>query len=300
MLETSPEIWTVQRVLQWTVRRFTERRLDAARLDAELLLCHVLQWERVRLYTHFDQPLTATELAAYRALIKRRLGGEPVAYLLGRRDFYQLTLKVDARVLIPRPETEHLVDAVLQRAPLGSSLLDVCTGSGAIALACKKARPDLIVTAIDLSHDALAVAEENRAALGLDVRLMQGDLFAPIAGERFACIVANPPYIPSAEIARLSPEVRKEPQLALDGGASGLAILERLIDGAEAVLSEGGWFACELGQGQAQSVAARLRRRSFGRITTVRDFAGIDRCVLGQLHAIDQQTPEPTIEPDEI
>lgn len=288
----------MQRVLQWTVGRFTERKLESARLDAELLLCEVLQWPRVKLYTHFDQPLQPSELSRYRELIKRRLGGEPVAYLLGRRDFHSITLQVDARVLIPRPETEHLVDAVIERAPLGATVLDVCTGSGAIALAIKQARPDLIVTAIDLSTDALAVAEANRAALGLDVRLLHGDLYAPIARDRFDVIVTNPPYVESGAIAGLAPEVLKEPRLALDGGGDGLAILRRLVDGAPAQLQPHGWFACELGQGQAPTIAAWLRARGFGKVATIRDLAGIERCVVGQLGAIDEARGELRMEPD--
>ncbi len=271
----------MQKVLAWTVGRFSERRFGTPRLDAELLLCEVLKWPRVQLYTHFDQPLSPTELAAYRELVKRRLAGEPVAYLLGRRDFHQLSLAVDARVLIPRPETELLVDAILERIPQGGRLLDVCTGSGAIALACKHARPDLDVTAIDLSKDALAVAEHNRASLGLQVRLLAGDLYAPVRSERFDFIASNPPYIATGDLAGLPPEVRKEPRLALDGGPDGLDLLRRLIDDAAAHLQPAGWFACELGQGQAPAVAARLVERGFSSVKTIRDYGDIERIVVG-------------------
>lgn len=300
--EIASEIWTVQRVLAWTVGRFQERKLGSPRLDAELLLCEVLKWQRMQLYTQFDRPLSAEELTAYRTFIKRRLAGEPVAYLLGRRDFHQLTLKVDARALIPRPETEHLVDAILERAPQGGTVLDVCTGTGAIALAIKHARPDLTVSAIDVSQNALELAEENRAALGLDVRLLHGDLYAPTAGERFSVIVTNPPYVPSGEIPGLQPEVQREPKLALDGGKDGLAILTRLIADASRHLTDDGWFACELGEGQAGAVATQLAQAGFGAIEKIRDFAGIERVVLGQRNAIaaikGELTIEPIVEPD--
>ena len=276
-------VWTILGVLQWTEKRFAERKLGTPRLDAQLLLAHVLGKDRVHLYTHFDQPLEADELASYRALIQRRLAGEPVAYLVGKKEFRSLELAVDARVLVPRPDTEIAVDAALALLPAEGEarVVDVGTGSGAIALALKKERPALEVLAVDRSPDAAAVARANAERLGLAVEIVEGDLLAPVAARGpFAAIVSNPPYIPTGEIAGLQAEVRKEPVAALDGGADGLDVIRRLVADAPPLLADGGALVLEVGDGQAAAVVALFAADGrYDAATTTKDLAGIERVV---------------------
>ena len=276
-------MWTILSVLQWTEKRFGERGLASPRLDAQVLLAHVLQKDRVYLYTHFDQPLAADELAKYRGLIQRRLGGEPVAYLVGEKEFQSLTFAVDKRVLVPRPDTEATVDAALALLPSNASgrVVDVGTGSGAIALSIKKERPDLEVLAVDLSSDAAAVARANAERLGFAVEVVEGDLLAPVAARApFTLIVSNPPYIPSDDIAALAPEVRSEPMLALDGGEDGLDVVRRLISDAPPLLADGGALVLEIGAGQAPAVVALFAADGrYDPATTTKDLAGIERAV---------------------
>jgi release factor glutamine methyltransferase len=275
-------LWTILRVLEWTEKRFAERGLGTPRLDAQLLLAHVLQHDRVYLYTHFDQPLAPDELAAYRALIQRRLAGEPVAYLVGKKEFRSLELAVDARVLVPRPDTETLVEAVLALLPAGGGrVVDVGTGSGAIALALKKARPELELFAVDRSPDAVAVARANAERLGLTVAVLDGDLLAPVAAQApLLAIVSNPPYIPTADLETLAAEVRKEPRAALDGGADGLDIIRRLIAESPPLLADGGALALEVGAGQSPSVVALFAADGrYAPAAVTKDLAGIERVV---------------------
>jgi len=207
-LSASPpkSVWAVLDVLRWTTAHFEKHGLASARLDAELLAAHAFGMSRIELYAHFDRPLAAAELASYRDLVSRRLAGEPVAYLLGHKEFWSLDLLVDPRVLIPRPDSETLVEEALDRAGPGARIADVGTGSGALALALAKARPEAQVFATDISSDALAVARANAERLGLAVTFLQGDLVsAASARGRFDLIVANLPYIPSADIDGLLP-----------------------------------------------------------------------------------------------
>ena len=201
----SEDAWTLRRVLTWTTQHFEKRGVDAPRLTTEMLLAHVLQTSRVRLYVDLDRPLEKTELGAFRALIERRLAGEPTQYLTGVREFYNRPFKVDARVLIPRPETELLVEAALRRLPRDAPglALDVCTGSGCIAISLAAERPQATVMATDVSPDACALAGENAQVLGVGerVKVLQGNLFAPLPpGARFDVVVSNPPYIATGEI----------------------------------------------------------------------------------------------------
>jgi len=276
-------VWTILSVLQWTEKRFAERGLASPRLDAQVLLAHVLQKDRVYLYTHFDQPLAPEELAKYRGLIQRRLAGEPVAYLVGEKEFQSLTFAVDKRVLVPRPDTEATVEAALALLPSGASgrVVDVGTGSGAIALSIKKERPDLEVLAVDLSSDAAAVARANAERLGFAVEIVEGDLLAPVAARApFTLIVSNPPYIPSDDIAALAPEVRSEPMLALDGGEDGLDAIRRLIADAPPLLADGGALVLEVGFGQAPAVVALFAADGrYDPAMTTKDLAGIERAV---------------------
>jgi release factor glutamine methyltransferase len=273
----------VLEVLRWTTAHFEKHGVASARLDAELLAAHAFGMSRIELYAHFDRPLAAAELASYRELVSRRLAGEPVAYLLGHKEFWSLDLLVDSRVLIPRPDSETLVEEALDRfAGPGGRIADVGTGSGALALALAKERPEAQVFATDISPEALAVARTNAERLGLAVTFWQGDLDqALVPAGRFELIVANLPYIPSAEIDGLSADVRSEPRLALDGGADGSALLRRLIEAAPGLLHPEGCLALEVGAGQAGVVEELLRGAGFGGIRSRRDLAGIERVVSG-------------------
>ena len=274
----APQIWTTLAVLDWTTQRFTEAGIAGARLEAQLLLASVLKCTRTQLYMGFDKPLADTELAGYRALIKRRLGGEPVAYLLGEHEFWGLPIYVDPSVLVPRPDTETVVEVARatrtdRTAPCRA--LDLCTGSGAIALALAKELPAAQIIATDVSAEAVAIAKRNveRNAFADRIEVRHGDLFAPLAGEMFDLIVSNPPYIATSVIATLSAEVNKEPVLALDGGADGLAFYDRICAEASAYLIEGGVLVVEHGFDQAETVRARFERAGFIDVTLVHDLA---------------------------
>lgn len=282
------QTWTILEVLRWTIGRFERHGIASARLDAELLATRAFGRTRVELYTHFDQPLGDPELAAYRDLVQRRMAGESVAYILGRKEFWSLDLQVDARVLVPRPDTETLVEQALEllkatpdkgRPP---RVADIGTGSGALALALKKERPGDEVFAVDVSPDALEVARGNATRLGLDITFLQGDLVSTLAGP-FDLIASNPPYIPSQDIAGLSPEVRREPILALDGGVDGLVLVRRLASDARKILAPGGALAMEIGAGQAVSVMEILRGEGYANVGSRRDLAGIERVVFGRV-----------------
>ena len=276
--------WTVLDVIRWTAARFGERGLATPRLDAELIVAHVLALPRIQLYVQSDRPLLATELADIRALIKRRQAGESVAYLVGKKEFWGLELAVDARVLVPRPDTETLIEEARARlegveAP---RIADVGTGSGALAVTLAKLRPDAVVFASDVSAGALEVARGNAERLGVAVTFLEGDLAAPLLPHApFRLIVANLPYIPSADLAALPPEVRAEPTLALDGGADGLDLVRRLIGAATALLAAGGALALEIGAGQAAATSALLAAAGFGQLSVRPDLAGVDRVVVG-------------------
>ena len=254
------------------------------RLDAELLIGHALGLERIALYTSFDRPLTEPELAACRALLERRGRREPVAYIIGRCGFHGLDLAVDSRVLVPRPETEVLVERCLALLGEGAAgVLDVGTGSGAIALAIKAARPEARVTATDVSADALAVAAANATALGLELELVGSDLLAGLSRRRFDLIASNPPYIAEAEMETLAPEVAEfEPRLATVGGASGTEVLDRLIAAAPSALEPRGWLVVECGAGQAPTVQELMAAVGGRDVSAERDLAGIERVVGGR------------------
>jgi release factor glutamine methyltransferase len=286
---TATEAWTIQRVLSWASAHFKERGIETPRLEAEVLLAHVLDVDRVRLILDASKPLAPAELARYREAIKRRRNGEPVAYVIGEREFYGLMFRVDSRVLIPRPDTEILVDVALQATRqwhLSGRALDLCTGSGCVAIAFAKARPTWQVTATDLSPDAIELARQNALRLGViwGLRLLQGDLYGPLdAEERFELITANPPYIPHSEIPELQREVRDfEPRLALDGGEDGLSFLPPILEGAARRLSPGGCLAVEIGAGQSDAVAKLFEGAGFVNVSRHRDYGGHERVVSGQ------------------
>lgn len=287
------QAWTILEVLRWTVGRFERQGIESARLDAELLATRAFSRSRVELYTHYDQPLDEAELANYRALVQRRLAGEPVAYILGHKEFWSIDFEVDARVLVPRPDTETLVEQgleILAKLDRSARIADIGTGSGAIAIALKKERPGDEVCAVDASPDALAVAQANSARLNLPVTFLQGDLVSPLTG-RFDLVVSNPPYIPTKDIDTLSAEVRSEPRMALDGGADGLDLVRRLVASTSVLLTDDGWLAMEIGAGQAESTMSILRADGYRAVGSRRDLAGIERVVFGQRPANERNSP---------
>ena len=276
--------WTVQRMLGWMAKDLATLGVNSPRLDAELLLSHALGCDRVRLYMDMQRPLDAPELAAVKALVVRRRKREPVAYILGRREFYLRAFEVNGDVLIPRPETEVLVDRALESVPAeGGRMLDLCTGSGAVAITLALEREQLQVDATDLSEAALVVARRNAAQLGVGerVQFFAGDLFAAVR-ERgpYALITANPPYVGEREWPSLAPELSHEPRLALLAGADGLAVLERLCREVAEFLQPGGVALFELGQGQVDAVRAWLVADArLGEVQAHKDLAGIERIV---------------------
>ena len=280
--------WTTLAVLDWTTQRFTEAGIAAARLEAQLLLAHALGCSRMQLYTGFDKPLGEAELAAYRALIKRRLGGENVSYLLGEQEFWGLPFHVDEHVLVPRPDTETVIEVVRdtradRTAPC--RILDLCTGSGAIAIALAKELPAAALVATDVSTDAVAIAQKNAARNGVAERVdvRAGDLFGPVAGERFDIIVSNPPYIASAVIPSLSKEVQREPRIALDGGPDGLQFYDRICAGAREYLVAGGMLVVEHGFDQADAVRERFERAGLRDVILIHDLGKNPRVTRGTL-----------------
>lgn len=278
------EIWTIGAILKWTGQYFGEKGVDTPRLDAEVLLSHILGKDRLYLYTHFDQPLTPDELALYRDCVKKRVMRQPVAYITGCKEFMGLTFKVNAAVLVPRPDTEVLVEAAagLLQGVDNPVAADLGTGSGAIIISILHMLDQAKGVAVDISSQALAVARENAVANQVADRLTlkEGDLFTPLHGCRFDAILSNPPYIPAADIAGLTAEVRTEPRLALDGGSDGLAFYRRIMAAGPAFLQPGGFIAVEVGLGQAAVVAELAMQGGLAQIKIIKDLAGIERVVI--------------------
>lgn len=251
---TEQEIWTVRDVIAWTATRLARADADSPRLEAELLLSHVLKISRVDLYIQFDRPLDKVELAQFKDMVRRRIQGEPIAYIIGSREFWKHRFKVDNRVMIPRPDTELVVEQgieFLKARPRGS-YVDVCTGSGNIPISILLDLPDHQGTGLDVSDDALVVADENRLALGLGDRLTlrQGFLLEPVLdqGRVFDLVTANPPYIPDPELPGLARQIRDfEPRISLTSGDDGLDLIRVLLPQVAGVLVPGGLFLMEFG-----------------------------------------------------
>jgi len=276
---------TVLEVIKKTSAFFASRGIESPRLDAELIVGQVLGLPRMRLYIEFERPVSDAELGAVRELVRRRGRREPVQHILGFTDFCGLRLKTDRRALIPRPETELLVETVTARcAEPPARVLDLGTGSGAIALALARAFPGARVTAVDASAEALLLAAENARAAGLEGRVafVESDWFERLPrGERFDLIVSNPPYLSPEETAAAAPEVRDyEPPLALTAADGGFADLERIVAGAALALAPGGLLALETGPGHRARVAAAVERAGFARSEALADLAGRDRFFL--------------------
>lgn len=279
------EAWTTRRVLEWTTKDFKERGLPSARLDAELLTAHALETTRVKLYLDLDRPLGPGELGKIRELVARRRKREPVAYVLGKRDFYGRTFIVSDAVLVPRPDTEVVVEETLRRMPEDRALrvLDLCTGTGCIGITIAAERKNARVDLVDISKGALEIARRNVEALsvGERVRVLEGDLWAPVADEApYDVIISNPPYIETKTIDTLEDEVKKEPRIALDGGEDGLDCYRRIADGVAARLVPDGMLALEVGFGQAADVAALVRAAGLTNVTIRKDYGDVERLVL--------------------
>jgi len=264
------------------------------RLDAQLLLAHVLQRPRSWLLAHDTDLLAPQDAAAFRAAVARRAAGEPLAYITGRKEFHGLSLQVDASVLVPRPDTETLVDWALEHlgAHEASTVVDLGTGSGAIALALKHARPAAHVHAVDASAAALATARANAARLHLDLRFHHGDWWTAVGGQRFQLAVSNPPYIAEGDphLAAL----QAEPVMALTSGADGLDAIRRIVADAPAHLEPGAWLLVEHGHDQADAVAMLLRNAGFDAVCSRQDLAGVNRCTGGRWVAMQSKQSDTT------
>lgn len=276
---------TVLEIIKRTTEFFDKRGVESARLNAELLIGHVLALKRMQLYLQFERPLAEAELEKIRPLVKRRGNREPLQYILGEAEFCGLKLKVDRRALIPRPETEYLVELIAARMTAAPArVLDLGTGTGALALALAAKYPQAAVTAVDKSADAIALARENAVTLALAERvtLLASDWFSALpVGLKFELIVANPPYLTEAEMKEATPEVRDhEPVSALVAGEEGCADLELILRQARAFLPEGGLLACETGIAQHARLNDVANHTGYARVESLRDLTGRDRFLL--------------------
>jgi release factor glutamine methyltransferase len=278
--------WTIGRLLEWTTRYLADKGIESPRLETQILLAHAMGCKRIQLYARFDELVEEPHRQKFRELIGRRLKGCPVAYLVGTKEFFSLELEVTPAVLIPRPDSECLVDACLRLAKdqAAPCVLDVGTGSGCLAVAIAWHNKKAQVTAIDISAEALAVAARNAARHGVAprVQFLEGDLFGPLPGDaQFDLIVSNPPYVPHGDIPELEQTVRDfEPHLALDGGPDGFDVFGRLVAGAGSFLREGGWLLIEIGAAQEQEARRRVESQSgFELAPTLRDGAGQPRAL---------------------
>jgi len=269
---------TVKDVLALSSAYLEAKGSDTARLDAERLIGSVLGLDRLQIYLHHDRPVTPGELDAIRPLLRRRADLEPIAYILGEVGFHRVVLKADARALMPRSETEVLVEVALAALPPGGALLDVGTGAGPIAIAVKHERPDVAVTAADVSEAALTLAQENAATVGVEVEFLVSDLTAAVGGV-FDVVAANLPYIPDGDSRTEVGVVRHEPHLALFGGPDGLNLIRRLIAEAPARLKPGAMLVLEVSDEQALAVRRLLDEGGFADVAVHRDLRGVDRVI---------------------
>ena len=293
-------IVTVRDALRVATERLVEAGIPTPRLDAEVLLAHVLGTRREHLYAHPERRLDAGEYAAYQAALERRLTRLPVAYITGRKEFMSLEFLVDENVLIPRPETETLVEAVIERlrareaeardgARVPIIVADIGTGSGAIAVSVAWFVRHASLIAVDISPGALRVARENARCHGVEDRIefLEGDLLSPLAGRglegRIHAVVSNPPYLSRRMMASLPPEVAKEPRVALAGGEAGLDFAQAILDGARAYLAADGFVALEVGHDQAETVRRlAVDEFGYGGLDVIRDYAGVERVVIAR------------------
>ncbi len=284
------DAWTVRRVLEWTTGHLQKHGSETPRLDAEILLAFSRECPRIKLYTEYDEVLSDAVRAKMKSLVQRRAAREPVAYLVGYREFFSLPFRVTSDVLIPRPDTETLVMEALEVVkPLAAAtVVDLCTGSGCVAVSLAKNAPASQVTATDISPAALEVAAANAAANGVESRVtfVKGDLLTALpAGTQFDVIVSNPPYIRTDELKTLDADVREfEPQLALDGGADGLDLVRRIFSGIRQSLKSGGWLLLEIDPSQFPVVNQLAEQQgTFTNVASIKDLNGNLRVWRGQL-----------------
>ncbi|TKB49464.1 peptide chain release factor N(5)-glutamine methyltransferase [Ferrimonas sediminicola] len=263
---------------------------DSPQLDAQLLLCFLLDRPRTYLYTWPERELTSEQLAQYEVLLARRAAGEPVAHITGVREFWSLPLKVNSSTLIPRPDTEALVEYALGLAlPGGSAVVDLGTGTGAIALALASERPDWVVTAVDLKPEAVALAKVNRDALGLEVEILQSSWFGSLEGRRFDLVISNPPYIEAADPHLGQGDVRFEPLSALTSGEDGLVDITHIVEKGRQFLNDGGTMVLEHGYNQGAQVRALFGRFGYTEVGSGKDLAGRERYSFGRLAAATKE-----------
>jgi len=285
------QIWHIVDLINWTTEYFQKRNIPTARLDAELLLGCVLGKERLQLYLDFDKVVQKEHLSQYRELVKKRAEYVPVAYLTNQREFMSLKFYVNENVLIPRPETERLVETVLDMQSDDCIILEVGVGSGAIAVSLAKNRPNWKIFATDISEEALQVAEENahQHEVNDQITFLHGDLFEPLSGksEKFDWIVSNPPYIPSDRIPTLASDIKDyEPWLAINGGADGLDITRRLIAAAPDFLTVMGKLALEMDDTHSEAVKKLISENTeYADCEVIKDYADVDRVVVAQRNA---------------
>jgi release factor glutamine methyltransferase len=292
------EVWTIQKLLNWTVRHFTGEGIDAPRLSAELLLCYVLGLKRIELYTQFDKAVSREHLEELRELVERASQEEPIAYIVGKTEFYSLELEITPDCMIPRPETELLVEKAIEflRTRSGKQFVcDLCTGSGCIAVAIAKNYADAEIIATDISDGALRTAARNieRYQLQGRIKLLCGDLFDPIVPHldvgKFDLIVCNPPYVSAAEFEELNKNVKDyEPKMALFGGDDGLDICRKIIEKADDFLKPDAALMLEVGYRQGLVVKELLEEQScFGQIAIEKDFRDNDRIAIGKKQKVE-------------
>jgi release factor glutamine methyltransferase len=283
----TPTTWTIGALLNWTEQYFREHKIDSPRLDAQVLLAHVLNCRRTDLYVRFDVEPTAEQRAKFREMVKARAAGTPVAYLVGSKEFYLLEFAVSPAVLIPRPATETLVMAALEAIKTAESprVLDLGTGSGCIAVTMAVQNKTATIVATDISQDALAIARRNTEKHNVAERIafVESDLFAAVdVAKLFDAIVSNPPYIPSGDLAGLMKDVKEhEPSLALDGGPDGFAVINRIVEQAFTRLSPGRSLLIEVGAGQADAALQKFAAAGYTDVKVRRDTDGIARVVSG-------------------
>lgn len=280
-------VWTIIKILNWTKQYFEAKGVENPRLDAEVLLCAVLKCDRIKLYVNFELPLSEDELSLMRQYVIRRGNHEPLAYIIGEKAFMRNSFKVTEATLIPRPETELLVESIIKAAKIMHSdgdvkILDIGTGSGAIIVSLLDYLPKAKGVGVDISVEALLVAKENSEKIGVKERIgfLRSDIFSKVPLEKkFDIIVSNPPYIPAADIAGLDRDVQKEPHSALDGGADGLDFYRRICSEAAAHLADDGLLAFEVGINQSEAVQQLCLNNGFVKTAVRKDYAGIDRMV---------------------
>ncbi|MFO7447776.1 MAG: peptide chain release factor N(5)-glutamine methyltransferase [Ignavibacteriaceae bacterium] len=280
---------TVLEAINLSTEYLDKKGIESPKLNAELLLAHILKFKRIDLYLSFDRPLKQNEIDDYRNLLKRRAGFEPLQYILGKVEFYGLSFKVNSSALIPRPETEilveHVINFVNENAVSPLRILDIGTGSGIIAVSLAKNLPDASITGIDISNDALELAKENAVLNSVDnqIEFVQADILNYGITDKYDIVVSNPPYVSLKDYAELKPELKvHEPRIALTDNSDGLNFYRQISSSSKNILKEGGRTFYELGQGQFEDVSKILEQNNFINIKTKKDYLGIERVITGE------------------